>query len=239
MNKKYILILIPTLLLACRSTMFKCAEENKCSNNQGKYVSTTDFKDSYEGNTKVSPVFNFWVERILPFGYGKIIYKQDQPGYIRKESQLDSYDGEWNWVLDNARVDYLSVYHGLGKLYIKDGSIIETEWDKGNHKVGSAGKITFKDGRSISGTWNKFFLCSGNCINGNGSWSSGYGSWIQSGIFTDGSLNGFGTEETNEYIFKGIFTKSAKTSGKVKCKVEKPECLKSIPKGFHSILEFE
>ncbi|TGL36052.1 hypothetical protein [Leptospira perdikensis] len=226
-------------LFSCRTSMLKCSEENQCQNNKGRYIATGEFKDIYEGNTKVSPFFNFWVERILPFGHGKMIYIQEKPGYLRNESPIHSYEGGWDWTQLTPSVDYISVYHGIGKKTLTDGTVIDTEWSFGDHKFGSPGKITFKDGRTISGTWGKYFLCSGNCLNGTGSWSSSAGGWIQSGTFTNGSLNGNGVEETNEYIFTGIFERNGKVSGKVKCKVNITDCKNSIPKGYHSSLFFE
>ncbi|MCW7460415.1 hypothetical protein ND856_18975 [Leptospira bandrabouensis] len=233
------LLLLHVILISCRSANLRCFEENKCNNNQGKYISTSEFKDIYEGTTKVSPVFNFGVDRILPYGYGKMTYIQEKPGFLRYESFTDSYEGYWDWIQDAGKVDYLSVYHGKGTKILKDGTIIDTEWQFGDHRIGSKGTIKFKDGRTISGVWDKYYLCSGNCKNGKGSWASSKGGWIQSGTFTNGSLNGIGTEETNEYIFNGTFNKNGKESGKVKCKVEKTECMNSIPKGYHSALIFE
>ncbi|MCT8335079.1 hypothetical protein NUH30_15470 [Leptospira sp. 85282-16] len=228
-----------SILFSCRSSMLKCTEENQCQNNKGRYIATGEYKDIYEGQTKVSPFFNFWVDRILPFGRGKMLYIQEKPEYHRNESLIFSYEGDWDWIQPNPNIDYISVYHGKGTKTLTDGTVIDTEWQFGEHKIGSAGKITFKDGRTIAGTWGKYFLCSGNCLNGTGSWSSSAGGWIQSGTFTNGSLNGNGVEETNEYIFTGIFERNAKISGKVKCKVNTVECKKSIPKGYHSILDFE
>ncbi|MBM9547794.1 hypothetical protein JWG40_12245 [Leptospira sp. 201903074] len=232
-------MLLLTFFISCSSSMLRCAEENACQNNKGRYVAKGEFKDVYEGTTKISPFFNFWFDRILPYGYGKMLYIQEKPGYVRYESLIHSYEGEWDWIQPNPNIDYKSVYHGKGIKTMKDGTVIDTEWNYGDHKIGSKGKITFKDGRIISGIWGKYFLCSGNCLNGSGSWSSSLGGWIQTGTFTNGSLNGYGTEETNEYIFTGIFEKNAKISGKVKCKVEVTNCKNSIPGGFHSKLIFE
>lgn len=221
------------LFYNCQTPMFRCVDKNGCTNNSGTYVTTDEHKDVYTGNMKESETFNFGIKILKPFGNGKITYGPQIPGYTRRYQEGESYEGNWSWI--NGGFDY----HEKGVVTTNDGTKIDGYWYDGLPKVGSDGMITFSDGRKITGVWGKFYLCSGNCTDGYGKESSGYGGWILSGYYSNGSLNGEGIDETNEYIFKGKFLKRTKVSGIFNCKVKKEDCLKGIPRGYQTDKNFQ
>lgn len=92
------LALCIVLLNNCQTSMFRCIDKNACINNIGTYETTDKHKDIHTGYMKKSDSFNFGIEILKPFGYGRITYRPQIPGYRRAYQEGVTYEGNWSWI---------------------------------------------------------------------------------------------------------------------------------------------